>query len=142
MQDEILFLYYDSNGAAWVDVRPVASVNGMTGAVVTDAWQTAEYDTGRTGIGGTAIYIKGFSAIAIASGTGTTTVAHGVSPLLTKPVRIHFTFQSATEAFDGSAPFTGGVRIYTKCDATNISIVGTSLPSSYTGQVILEYQKT
>jgi hypothetical protein len=129
--------------ATGADVSPVASVNGKTGTVITQAWESAETDTGKTGIGGTPIYTKAFSGITVVASGGTTTVAHGVSPLLTKPVEIHLTYNDGTNAYYGSLPFSGTIRIYAKVDATNISVVSSgALPSGWTAQVRLEYQKT
>lgn len=106
-------------------------------------WSTSEHWTGRYGKGGTKVYAKCIEGIAVASGSAAVNTAHGITGLdLNKPVGRQVWIHDGTDTYQLDSALTGTVRLYAKVDATNLVIDPDNLPSAFTADARLEYQKT
>lgn len=129
LHDEKALYCYSSVESLWFPVQPL--------------WSTSEHWTGRYGAGGTKLYAKCWAGLTVQSGSGSTTQAHSITSLdIANSPSIWVGLEDGTDAYDGSQPITGSIRFYAKVDATNITLTSASMPSGFTANVRLEYERT
>lgn len=110
---------------------------------VQEYWSTTEHWTGKYGKGGGKIYSKCLEGISVAAGGTLVNTAHTITNLdLNKGVKMDGYLHDGNDVYPLSLALSGTVRCYHGIDGTNYFVNPDNLPSAFTVDVRLEYQKT